>query len=100
MVNAFGRRLYETFFRSHTEKVWGIPCNQISADWAAQRIKDLSMRVRRIKRALGLGKAIGPVIKTLIFFFDRFRYPLARSRRDVCGVGQDHPEPRRRAQDG
>ncbi|MFZ1120433.1 MAG: NAD(P)-binding protein, partial [Candidatus Binataceae bacterium] len=72
VVNAFGRRLYETFFRSYTEKVWGIPCSEISADWAAQRIKDLSMRVL-IKRALGLGKRNGPVIKTLI---DRFRYPL------------------------
>ena len=70
VVNAFGRRLYETFFRSYTEKVWGIPCNEISADWAAQRIKDLSMRVL-IKRALGLGRN-GQVIKTLI---DRFRYP-------------------------
>ena len=40
VVNAFGRRLYETFFRSYTEKVWGIPCSEISADWAAQRIKD------------------------------------------------------------
>jgi protoporphyrinogen oxidase len=72
VVNAFGRRLYETFFRSYTEKVWGIPCSEISADWAAQRIKDLSMRVL-IRRALGLGKRNGPVIKTLI---DRFRYPL------------------------
>jgi protoporphyrinogen oxidase len=72
VVNAFGRRLYETFFRSYTEKVWGIPCSEISADWAAQRIKDLSMRVL-IKRALGLGKRNGPIIKTLI---DRFRYPL------------------------
>jgi protoporphyrinogen oxidase len=72
VVNAFGRRLYETFFRSYTEKVWGIPCSEISADWAAQRIKDLSMRVL-IRRALGLGARNGPLIKTLI---DRFRYPL------------------------
>ncbi len=72
VVNAFGRRLYETFFRSYTEKVWGIPCGEISADWAAQRIKDLSMRVL-IRRALGLGKRNGQVIKTLI---DRFRYPM------------------------
>src|SRR5712672_1261871 len=72
VVRAFGRRLYETFFRSYTEKVWGIPCSEISADWAAQRIKDLSMRVL-IKRALTLRKKSGgPVIKTLI---DRFRYP-------------------------
>jgi protoporphyrinogen oxidase len=72
VVNAFGRRLYETFFRSYTEKVWGIPCSEISADWAAQRIKDLSMRVL-IGRALGIGKRNGQVIKTLI---DRFRYPM------------------------
>jgi protoporphyrinogen oxidase len=71
VVSAFGRRLYETFFRSYTEKVWGIPCREISADWAAQRIKDLSMR-GLIKRALGLGKGNGQVIKTLI---DHFRYP-------------------------
>jgi len=72
VVNAFGRRLYETFFKSYTEKVWGIPCDQISADWAAQRIKDLSMRAL-IKRALGFGSSNGKVIKTLI---DRFRYPM------------------------
>jgi protoporphyrinogen oxidase len=73
VVNAFGRRLYEIFFRSYTEKVWGIPCSEISADWAAQRIKDLSMRAL-IKRALTFRKKSGgPVIKTLI---DRFRYPV------------------------
>src|SRR6202521_5578942 len=72
VVNAFGRRLYETFFRSYTEKVWGIPCSEISADWAAQRIKDLSMRAL-IKRALTFHrKSGGPVIKTLI---DPFPYP-------------------------
>src|SRR5208282_1835224 len=72
VTNAFGRRLYETFFRSYTEKVWGMPCSEISADWAAQRIKDLSM-LSLIKRALSFGpKNGGPVIKTLI---DRFRYP-------------------------
>ncbi len=72
VTNAFGRRLYETFFRSYTEKVWGIPCSQISADWAAQRIKDLSM-LALIKRALPFGSRNGgAVIKTLI---DQFRYP-------------------------
>jgi protoporphyrinogen oxidase len=43
-VNRFGRRLYETFFRDYTEKVWGVPCNQIRADWGAQRIKGLSLK--------------------------------------------------------
>ena len=42
--NRFGRRLYETFFRGYTEKVWGVPCNQIKADWGAQRIKGLSLK--------------------------------------------------------
>jgi protoporphyrinogen oxidase len=44
LINRFGRELYQTFFRSYTEKVWGIPCNQISAEWGAQRIKGLSLK--------------------------------------------------------
>ena len=43
VVRAFGRRLYEIFFRSYTEKVWGVDCSEISAEWAAQRIKGLSI---------------------------------------------------------
>jgi protoporphyrinogen oxidase len=43
VTNRFGRRLFDTFFRTYTEKVWGIPCEQISADWAAQRIRGLSL---------------------------------------------------------
>ena len=39
--NRFGRRLYSIFFKTYTEKVWGIPCSKISAEWAAQRIKGL-----------------------------------------------------------
>jgi protoporphyrinogen oxidase len=73
-VNSFGRRLYETFFKTYTEKVWGIPCSEISADWAAQRIKGLSM-ISLLKATL-LPKRKGPrekVIKTLI---DQFRYPV------------------------
>ncbi len=42
-VNRFGRELYGTFFKSYTEKVWGVPCNRISAEWGAQRIKGLSV---------------------------------------------------------
>jgi protoporphyrinogen oxidase len=42
-INRFGRELYHTFFKSYTEKVWGVPCNQISAEWGAQRIKGLSV---------------------------------------------------------
>lgn len=43
IINRFGRELYETFFRDYTQKVWGVPCEQISADWGAQRIKGLSI---------------------------------------------------------
>lgn len=42
-INRFGKHLYETFFKAYTEKVWGVPCNQISAEWGAQRIKALSI---------------------------------------------------------
>ncbi|MBX6366267.1 MAG: FAD-dependent oxidoreductase, partial [Gemmatimonadetes bacterium] len=43
-INRFGRRLYETFFRDYTEKVWGVPCERIRADWGAQRVKGLSLK--------------------------------------------------------
>ncbi len=42
-ISRFGRELYQTFFESYTEKVWGVPCNQISAEWGAQRVKGLSI---------------------------------------------------------
>jgi protoporphyrinogen oxidase len=70
-VRAFGRRLYEIFFRSYTEKVWGVPCSEISAEWAAQRIKGLSMA--SIIRSIVPGRRRnGQVIKTLV---ESFRYP-------------------------
>ncbi len=69
VTNRFGRRLYEMFFKSYTEKVWGIPCSEISAEWAAQRIKGLSLG-KAVLNALSGGK--GNTVKTLI---DRFRYP-------------------------
>jgi len=43
-INRFGRELYHTFFKSYTEKVWGVPCHQISAEWGEQRIKGLSIK--------------------------------------------------------
>ena len=43
-INRFGRRLYETFFRGYTEKVWGVKCSEIRADWGVQRIKGLSLK--------------------------------------------------------
>jgi protoporphyrinogen oxidase len=65
--NRFGRRLYEIFFKTYTEKVWGIPCSEIRAEWAAQRIKGLSLPAA-IRNALLPPK--GEVIKTLIEEFD------------------------------
>ncbi|HEY2093196.1 MAG TPA: NAD(P)/FAD-dependent oxidoreductase [Thermoanaerobaculia bacterium] len=65
-INRFGRELYLTFFKSYTEKVWGVPCTEISAEWGAQRIKGLS------------------ILKAIIHFFrktketsliDQFLYP-------------------------
>lgn len=72
VVNRFGRVLFDTFFKSYTEKVWGMPTSEISADWAAQRIKGLSL-VKAVLSALPVGKGKkGQVIKTLI---DSFQYP-------------------------
>src|SRR5437870_9283986 len=72
--NQFGKRLFNTFFKSYTEKVWGMSCKEISADWAAQRIKGLSLG-SAIKNALfpqRQPKDRTKVIKTLI---NSFRYP-------------------------
>jgi protoporphyrinogen oxidase len=71
--NRFGHRLYETFFKTYTEKVWGIPCSEIRAEWAAQRIKGLSL-LTAVKNALVKQRSTeqGAVIKTLI---DAFDYP-------------------------
>ncbi len=44
IINRFGKQLYLTFFKSYTEKVWGVSCNEISAEWGAQRIKGLSLK--------------------------------------------------------
>ncbi len=73
VCNRFGRRLFEIFFKTYTEKVWGIPCGEISADWAAQRIKNLSLTEALRNAILGDGKSKdGQVITTLI---DKFKYP-------------------------
>lgn len=72
--NQFGERLFSIFFKTYTEKVWGMSCDDISADWAAQRIKGLSLFkavVGGLKKSFGL-KPRGPVVKTLI---ESFRYP-------------------------
>src|ERR1700740_459027 len=56
IANQFGERLFSIFFKTYTEKVWGMSCDEISADWAAQRIKGLDLRVavmNALKRSLG-----------------------------------------------
>jgi protoporphyrinogen oxidase len=69
VVDRFGRQLFETFFKTYTEKVWGIPCTEIGADWASQRIKGLSLTTAILNALI---KPKKPVVKTLI---DEFIYP-------------------------
>lgn len=76
-VNQFGEKLFSIFFKTYTEKVWGMPCDEMSADWAAQRIKGLSLWgavTDGLKRSLGLNKRPndGMQAKTLL---EEFRYP-------------------------
>lgn len=67
--NRFGPRLYRIFFKTYTEKVWGIPCSEIKAEWAAQRIRGLSLPAAVLNAIL---KPKSGSIKTLI---DEFHYP-------------------------
>ena len=72
--NQFGERLFGIFFKTYTEKVWGMDCSEISSDWAAQRIKGLSLGAAisdGLRRSLGLSNG-GASPKTLI---EIFRYP-------------------------
>ena len=76
-VNQFGHKLFSIFFKTYTEKVWGMPCDEMSADWAAQRIKGLSLGAAvldGLKRSFGLNKKPndGMETKTLL---ETFRYP-------------------------
>jgi protoporphyrinogen oxidase len=66
VTNRFGKRLFETFFKTYTEKVWGISCSELKAEWAAQRIKDLSLRTAILSMFFSSRRAI----KTLIESFD------------------------------
>lgn len=98
-TNQFGKKLYSIFFKTYTEKVWGMPCDEMSADWAAQRIKGLSLWsavTDGLKRSLGLNKKPndGMETKTLL---ETFRYPrlgpgmmwdAARDKIAATGKGQ------------
>ena len=77
VVNNFGERLFEIFFKTYTEKVWGMSCDEISANWAAQRIKGLSLTsamTDALRRSFRLNSAAGREtgVKTLI---GSFKYP-------------------------
>lgn len=75
VVQNFGAKLYETFFKTYTEKIWGISCKQIGAEWAAQRIRGLDI-IQVLRKAILGGKR--NVVKTLV---EQFDYP-------VHGAGQ------------
>jgi protoporphyrinogen oxidase len=90
--NRFGRKMFRIFFKTYTEKVWGMPCSSISADWASQRIKGLSLKAAIFGSTFGQ-RGQGAVIKTLI---DRFEYPRLgpgmmweKTRDDLLGAGVD-----------
>jgi len=94
VTNNFGARLYRIFFKTYTEKVWGMSCREISADWAAQRIKGLSLRSALQHALAPKAKSVDrtKVIKTLI---DSFRYP-----RKGPGMMWDAAAAKTRAQGG
>jgi protoporphyrinogen oxidase len=79
LINRFGRQLYLTFFKSYTEKVWGTPCDAISAEWGAQRIKGLSLTtaVKHFVKKLFRAKATGDLAQkgTDTSLIERFMYP-------------------------
>ena len=77
LINRFGRELYLTFFKDYTEKVWGVPCDRISAEWGAQRIKGLSIRsalLHALGRMLPFRNDAGQK-KVNTSLIERFLYP-------------------------
>jgi len=80
LINRFGTELYLTFFKSYTEKVWGVPCDQISAEWGAQRIKGLSLRtalLHFLKKTFSRKKAADGIAQKGVetSLIERFLYP-------------------------
>jgi protoporphyrinogen oxidase len=76
-INRFGRELYRTFFKSYTEKVWGVPCDQISAEWGEQRIKGLSIKktiTHFLRQTFRKSSSITQK-KTETSLIERFLYP-------------------------
>jgi protoporphyrinogen oxidase len=80
IINRFGRQLYLLFFKSYTEKVWGVPCEQISAAWGAQRIKGLSLRkaaAHFLHKLMAKGKGPGDIRQkdSETSLIEQFLYP-------------------------
>jgi len=76
-INRFGGELYETFFKDYTEKVWGIGCDQIAADWGAQRVKGLSITgviKHAVRKALSQDNSLAQK-DTETSLIERFLYP-------------------------
>lgn len=91
--NRFGKKLFNIFFKTYTEKVWGMPCHEISADWAAQRIKGLSLWKAILNALFSRKKEKSEMIKTLV---DTFEYPRLgpgqmweRTRDDIVAAGSE-----------
>ena len=101
LTNRFGRELYRTFFKSYTEKVWGVPCNQIGAEWGAQRIKGVSVRSALLHAVKKVFQPGGGEIRpgdirqkhTETSLIDQFLYP-------KFGPGQMWEEVARRIREG
>lgn len=76
-INRFGRELYKTFFKSYTEKVWGVPCHEIRAEWGAQRVKGLSIMsaIRHFIRSQFIKERSLTQHSTETSLIDRFMYP-------------------------
>jgi protoporphyrinogen oxidase len=68
VTNRFGHRLFATFFKTYTEKVWGIPCTELRAEWAAQRIRNLSMKSILLR-------FLRPPPETITSLIEEFHYP-------------------------
>ena len=82
VINRFGKKLFSIFFKNYSEKLWGIPCSSIDADWAAQRIKNFSL-MEAVKGALFGNR--GSKHKTLV---DQFAYPKTGSGMLYERIGQ------------
>ena len=97
LINRFGRHLYQTFFKSYTEKVWGVPCDQISAEWGAQRIKGVSLRkalAHGVKKLVGAGSSDVRQKESETSLIEKFLYPKLgpgqlweEVARKVCAAG-------------